>query len=105
MGVETGFRAGPTTCVHRGGTMLRPRRIAAAGVLLALGLSMLPGGGVANAATTVFSGTMKSFDLTNIAYSVFLPGDASKDHQVPVIFMTHGWGGSRTTDPEDATVK
>jgi hypothetical protein len=86
--------------------MLRARRLRAAGALLALGCSLFTlSGGVARAATTVFSGTTKSFDLVDIAYSVFLPGDAGPSHQVPVIFMTHGWGGSRATSETDADVK
>jgi ABC-2 type transport system ATP-binding protein len=32
-----------------------------------------------------------------ICYSLFQPADASADHQVPLIFHSHGWGGSRTT--------
>jgi ABC-2 type transport system ATP-binding protein len=32
-----------------------------------------------------------------ICYSLFQPADASRDHQVPLIFHSHGWGGSRTT--------
>jgi pimeloyl-ACP methyl ester carboxylesterase len=32
-----------------------------------------------------------------ICYSLFQPADASADHQVPIVFHSHGWGGSRTT--------
>jgi pimeloyl-ACP methyl ester carboxylesterase len=32
-----------------------------------------------------------------ICYSLFQPADAGADHQVPIVFHSHGWGGSRTT--------
>ncbi|WP_327634284.1 acetylxylan esterase [Kribbella sp. NBC_00482] len=34
-----------------------------------------------------------------ICYSLFKPATASAQHTVPLIFHSHGWGGSRTTDP------
>ncbi len=34
-----------------------------------------------------------------ICYSLFKPATASAEHTVPLIFHSHGWGGSRTTDP------
>src|SRR5688572_29225767 len=33
----------------------------------------------------------------DICYSLFQPAGASKDNPVPLIFHSHGWGGSRTT--------
>ena len=35
-----------------------------------------------------------------ICYTLFRPAGASRDHRVPLIMHSHGWGGSRTTDPE-----
>ena len=35
-----------------------------------------------------------------ICYTIFKPAGASRDHRVPLIMHSHGWGGSRTTDPE-----
>lgn len=34
-----------------------------------------------------------------ICYSIFKPAGASREHRVPFIMHSHGWGGSRTTDP------
>ena len=33
-----------------------------------------------------------------ICYSLFKPATASKSARVPMVFHSHGWGGSRTTD-------
>lgn len=46
---------------------------------------------------TITSGTVTSFDGTKILYNLFLPADASASNKVPVILMTHGWGGSGQT--------
>jgi pimeloyl-ACP methyl ester carboxylesterase len=34
-----------------------------------------------------------------ICYTIFKPAAASRDHRVPFIMHSHGWGGSRTKDP------
>jgi ABC-2 type transport system ATP-binding protein len=34
-----------------------------------------------------------------ICYSLFRPAGADRRHRVPTILHSHGWGGSRTTDP------
>ncbi len=34
-----------------------------------------------------------------ICYTLFRPAGASRKHPVPMIMHSHGWGGSRTTDP------
>ncbi len=34
-----------------------------------------------------------------ICYTIFKPAGASRDHRVPFLMHSHGWGGSRTTDP------
>jgi pimeloyl-ACP methyl ester carboxylesterase len=33
-----------------------------------------------------------------ICYTLFKPGNADSTHRVPLIFHSHGWGGSRTKD-------
>jgi ABC-2 type transport system ATP-binding protein len=74
------------------------------GALVAITMALgLAGGGVSHAETR--NGTAMSFDATKIAYTVFLPAGASATNQVPVIFVTHGWGGSRATADTDGSVK
>ena len=34
-----------------------------------------------------------------ICYTIFKPRGADRRHRVPMILHSHGWGGSRTTDP------
>jgi pimeloyl-ACP methyl ester carboxylesterase len=34
-----------------------------------------------------------------ICYTVFRPAGADRTHRVPMVVHSHGWGGSRTTDP------
>ena len=36
-----------------------------------------------------------------ICYSIFRPAGATRTHRVPMVMHSHGWGGSRTTDPAD----
>jgi hypothetical protein len=38
-------------------------------------------------------------DPTPICYSLFRPAGASASSPVPMVLHSHGWGGSRTTDP------
>lgn len=38
-------------------------------------------------------------EKVQICYSLFRPAGASAGHPVPMILHSHGWGGSRTTDP------
>src|SRR3954466_4039318 len=40
-----------------------------------------------------------------ICYSLFQPPAASKAHKVPLVFHSHGWGGSRTTSATSTEVK
>jgi len=40
-----------------------------------------------------------STDPVKICYSIFRPATATARHRVPMIMHSHGWGGSRTTDP------
>ena len=46
---------------------------------------------------TITSGTVTSFDGTSILYNLFMPEGATEVTPVPVILMTHGWGGSGQT--------
>lgn len=90
--------------------------LALGAVLTVAGLSALP----ANAAdrTTTTTSSAKATDqvtVTNgclqsvpdpgtttkvkICYTIFKPATATRQHPVPFIMHSHGWGGSRTTDP------
>ncbi|HLW17110.1 MAG TPA: alpha/beta fold hydrolase [Actinomycetota bacterium] len=55
----------------------------------------------ARATTTVENGNLPSFDGTPLSYTFFSVGDGKRH---PVVLMTHGWGGSRTTSATDPTV-
>ena len=41
--------------------------------------------------------TSLAADQIDVAITVFKPAAASAENQVPVIFESHGWGGSRST--------
>ena len=80
----------------------------AGAALAAAGLASVPSG--ADAATgsgtvTVTNGCLASVPdpgttaPVSICYSIFRPAGASKSRRVPMIMHSHGWGGSRTTDP------
>ena len=40
-----------------------------------------------------------------ICYTIFKPAGATRRHRVPFLMHSHGWGGSRTTDPNSAGIK
>lgn len=40
-----------------------------------------------------------------ICFTLFRPAGTNRTHRVPLIFHSHGWGGSRTTDPTSPEVK
>ena len=42
-----------------------------------------------------------STEPVKICYSLFKPAGADAHHRVPVIFHSHGWGGSRTTAADE----
>jgi len=42
-----------------------------------------------------------STDPVKICYSLFKPAGADAKHKVPMVFHSHGWGGSRTTNADD----
>lgn len=85
--------------------MPRRRTFRAAGLALTAALTVASlAAGVATADVAVTSGKIQSFDGTNIAYTLFMPDGAGPENKVPVILMTHGWGGTGTRDPNNATV-
>ena len=56
--------------------------------------------------TTVTNGCLRSVPdpgttaKVKICYTIFKPATAGRRHPVPFIMHSHGWGGSRTTDPQ-----
>ncbi|MCW2852850.1 MAG: X-Pro dipeptidyl-peptidase family [Nocardioides sp.] len=60
---------------------------------------------VAKAGVKVTNGCLRSVPETRggapvqICYTIFKPARASAKRRVPMIMHSHGWGGSRTTDP------
>lgn len=80
---------------------MRRRVLALIGVVALLLTPVVP----AAAGATVTNGCVDSVPEpgtttpVRICYSLFQPATASKQHTVPLIFHSHGWGGSRTTDP------
>jgi ABC-2 type transport system ATP-binding protein len=77
------------------------RVLALLGVVALLLSPVIP----AAASSTVTNGCVASVPEpgtttpVRICYSLFKPATASAQHNVPLIFHSHGWGGSRTTDP------
>lgn len=93
---------------------MRPRFLAATvGGVVAAAAVVSPIVGAANAANTVTTtnGCVTSVPEpgsttpVQICYSLFQPPGASAKNKVPLIFHSHGWGGSRTTDPTSSEVK
>jgi ABC-2 type transport system ATP-binding protein len=78
-------------------------RIAVAVALLAA--AVLPAAPATAAAVSTTNGCVASVPEpgtttpVQICYSLFKPEGASAGHTVPLIFHSHGWGGSRTKDP------
>jgi ABC-2 type transport system ATP-binding protein len=77
------------------GTVKLRALLCAAAILAGI---LVTGAARADDAGTVSNGTVTSSDGTLVYYSLFKPLDADAAHQVPMIFHSHGWGGSRTTD-------
>jgi ABC-2 type transport system ATP-binding protein len=48
---------------------------------------------------------VESFDGTPIVATLMLPAEASRRHRVPVVFQTHGWGGTREESPGGFTAR
>ncbi|HZX05505.1 CocE/NonD family hydrolase [Kribbella sp.] len=85
---------------------MRRRVLALVGVV-ALSLSpVVPAAAADTVTNTVTNGCVDSVPEpgtttpVKICYTLFKPSTASKQHTVPLIFHSHGWGGSRTTDPK-----
>src|SRR3954449_10635210 len=80
--------------------MRTPRILLAGGALIAAAIAVPS---LADGAPVTTNGCVESVpepDTTapvQICYSLFQPADASADHQEPLLFHSHGWGGSRTT--------
>jgi pimeloyl-ACP methyl ester carboxylesterase len=80
--------------------MRTPRILLAAGALTAAVLAVPS---LASGAPITTNGCIDSVPEpgtttpVQICYSLFQPADAAPDHQVPIVFHSHGWGGSRTT--------
>ncbi len=74
--------------------------------LAATTLAALPATTAQAAAVRVTNGCVTSVpdpgttEAVKICYSLFRPAGASADRPVPMIMHSHGWGGSRTTDPQ-----
>ena len=91
---------------------MRPRLLAAAvgGVVTAAAV-VSPIVATAAATVTTTNGCVTSVPEpgtttpAQICYSLFEPAGASPKNRVPLIFHSHGWGGSRTTDPTSSEVK
>src|ERR1041384_5723158 len=81
------------------------RRPALLGVVVALVASLLPLAPAVAAEPVVVNGCVAGVPEpgtstpVKICYSLFKPSAASAGHTVPLIFHSHGWGGSRTKDP------
>ncbi|WP_309650520.1 alpha/beta fold hydrolase [Nocardioides sp.] len=83
--------------------------------LLAAGLAAVPATTAASnpapvaakPGVTVTNGCLASVPETKggapvkICYSIFKPATATSGKRVPMVIHSHGWGGSRTTDPAD----
>lgn len=82
------------------GTQSRPTagRVATA-VLGLAAAALLAQPAVAGAYQTEDRQVAKSFDGTEIVYTLHLPDGASASNPVPAILITHGWSGSRQRTP------
>src|SRR3954466_12089035 len=80
----------------------------AAGTLAATSAPTAPAHAAAAAAAagpTTTNGCLSSVPepgstaTVKICYTIFRPAVADRRHRVPMVMHSHGWGGSRTTDP------
>ncbi|MFI5736560.1 CocE/NonD family hydrolase [Kribbella sp. NPDC051587] len=83
------------------------RTVSVVSALLFFGAVLVPApavAAVAPAEDTVTTGCVQSVPEpgssvpVKICYTLFKPAVASASHTVPLLFSSHGWGGSRTTD-------
>lgn len=72
----------------------------AATVALVGALMVGSGSAVADERPTATDVTITSHDGTQLAATVYRPVGASRHDPVPVILHSHGWAGSRTSDPQ-----
>ena len=85
--------------------LARPRVALLGSVALAAGLLAAPALSPAHAAVDPTTSNacidsvpdLGSTVVQKICYSLFQPAGADANHPVPLIFHSHGWGGSRTT--------
>jgi ABC-2 type transport system ATP-binding protein len=82
-------------------------RLIAAAVVSAVTAATLPflGAPATAAEVTTTDGCIQSVPdpgttaPVDICFTLFRPAGATKDRPVPMVLHSHGWGGSRTTDP------
>ncbi|MEJ7796058.1 MAG: CocE/NonD family hydrolase [Nocardioides sp.] len=97
---------------HRGATLISLALAAASLVAVPATTAAAPVAAASTAPTAaaeakVTNGCVKSRpepgteEKVKICWTVFKPARASRDHKVPLMMHSHGWGGSRTTDPAD----
>jgi ABC-2 type transport system ATP-binding protein len=77
----------------------------AAGALAAVPATSATAASAAAPVATTTDGCLRSVPdpgttaTVRICYTIFKPRGASVRHRVPMVLHSHGWGGSRTTDP------
>ena len=80
--------------------MITKRLALLSSAALAAGLLAIPSSAAAGPTTTnaciLSVPDLGSSTPQKICYSLFKPAGADKGHRVPMIFHSHGWGGSRT---------
>lgn len=70
------------------------RKLFAAALVVAVAAGLAPAARAAEGDPRIRRGYITSFDATKIVYNLFVPAGADADHPVPIIFQTHGWGGT-----------
>lgn len=95
------------TLPHRPTARLVVRRLAVAvtGLLTAATAPLVGPPASAAGAVTTTDGCLQSVPdpgttaPVDICFTLFRPAGATQDRPVPMVLHSHGWGGSRTTDP------
>ncbi|MDX6225289.1 MAG: type transport system ATP-binding protein [Frankiales bacterium] len=82
---------------HRSLLVLSAVAAATAGLLVAPSSAGVSPATTTNACITSVPDPDAPTTPQKICYTLFKPAGADAKHQVPVIFHSHGWGGSRTT--------
>ena len=91
------------TLLHR--PTARLLAAAVAGLLTAATAPLVSAPAAAADALTATDGCLQSVPdpgttaPVDICFTLFRPAGATKDRPVPMVLHSHGWGGSRTTDP------